>query len=741
MSLLRPLPLALLAALPLAAQTPSLTFGGDFRIGRTTSIRFDSPGSQIFVAALGVAQLTQAWVTPFGVLHIDPTILLTIPGAMTGGTGTTSLPIPRDLALVGLRLYGQGLGMPGFFSPIDDFVIGPQFEDFAERNAADWTATADDETSQSSVADDDQLRVAGSSSIRWDTGAGFLCAVQVPWSRKARWDVSTNAHLEFWVRASNQNDFQGNLPIVRLGTGTFAWFEYAPDRDWLTPARDQWVHIDVPLAGSATWQRTSHGQPSLQQVDWIEIQADTWGYGFTLWIDGLAFTPYGVERPFAPSTHEPDVDVTFLERFPRYLRYSVDYDPVNNLPSLTPGTETEKRWPDPGELVTFRAHVKNSGLRETGPLTGTWRIDGSIVATLALPSLPQEAQVVADLPWNWQTGRHLVSFEAKPQDGVRQVTPHNDRCEIATDAMTFGFHIEQSVYDRLDAVPNAFGSTSAEDWLSSQIAWMNECFAQSIYAFAQDGGTQRVRLDKLTIVPDGWLQNGLPVDREVDGQWGFPLVSLTEYVNYQTHPDRALVHELTHQLGVVDGYQMDLGEAENLVNGVGFSAQDPGLMGGGSIAPHAGDTYYSSHDVFGMNVTQGYRRGHYGEYLFALPAACSLLLRENGAPIQNAAVRIYQKDRDTGVLDTVAEITGTTDAQGRIALPNRAVVPVTTATGLTLAANPYGQVDVVGRNGLFLVEVQTAQGLRYAFVPLWLWNVAWANGSRTNFELVVELTP
>lgn len=739
---LRKLSLSLAFAVPLAAQTPTLTFSGDFRIGHAATIRFESPGASAFVAVLGVAQSTQPWATPFGVLHIDPSLLLTVPGAMAGGVGTATLPIPRDPMLIGLRLFGQGIGVPGTFSPVDDFVLGSQFEDLAERNAADWTATADDEVSGNSVSDDEALRVVGRSSIRWDTGSGTLCAVQLPWSRHARWDVSANERLEFWVRAVNPNPFQGNGPVVRLGTGSASWFELVPDRDWLTDSTSGWVHLDVPLRGDSNWTRSAHGQPSLQQIDWLEIQADTWDYGFTIWIDGLAFTPYGVARPFAPSTHEPDVDVTFVERFPRYRRYSVDYDPVSGVPSLSPGTANEKRWPDPGELVTFRAHVKNAGSRETGPLTGTWRIDGSVVSNVGLASLPPDAQTSADLPWHWQGGRHHVSFEARLTDGSRQVTPHNDRYEFATDAMTFGFHMEQSTYDQLDATPNAFGSSSAEDWLNSQLAWMNDFFVTSTYLpFAPDGITQRVRLDRLTIVPDGWLQSGMPVDREVDGQWGFPIRSIVEYRNYQTHPDRALIHELSHQLGLMDSYRFDLEPGANLVTGTGFSAAEAGLMGGGSIAPHVGDTFYASHDVFGLNVTQGYRRGFYGEFLFAMPTTCSLLLRENGVPIANSVVRLYQKDRDTEQIDATAELVGTTDAQGRFTLPNRTVVPVTTATGLTLHANPYGQIDVVGRNGLFLVEVLAPQGTRYAFVPIWHWNVAWANGHRTTYELMLDLTP
>ena len=52
-----------------------------------------------------------------------------------------------------------------------------------------------------------------------------------------------------------------------------------------------------------------------------------------------------------------------------------------------------------------------------------------------------------------------------------------------------------------------------------------------------------------------------------------------------------------------------------------------------------------------------------------------------------------------------------------------------TATGHHLRANPFGQVSVVGQNGLFLVEAVAVGGrIGYAFLPITALNLAWASG-------------
>ena len=51
----------------------------------------------------------------------------------------------------------------------------------------------------------------------------------------------------------------------------------------------------IPLDASSTenngWRRTPQGSPDFSHIQYVEIHADTWDHGFTLWVDGVSFDP------------------------------------------------------------------------------------------------------------------------------------------------------------------------------------------------------------------------------------------------------------------------------------------------------------------------------------------------------------------------------------------------------------------------------------------------------------------
>ena len=91
-----------------------------------------------------------------------------------------------------------------------------------------------------------------------------------------------------------------------------------------------------------------------------------------------------------------------------------------------PGTENEHRWPDPGEIVTFTAHIVNKGEAASPAVEFTWLIDGSTVTTGSLPGLAPAAAVTTTYTWPWAhglvgerlTGSHTVGFHADPHSLV-----------------------------------------------------------------------------------------------------------------------------------------------------------------------------------------------------------------------------------------------------------------------------------------------------------------------------------
>ena len=161
--------------------------------------------------------------------------------------------------------------------------------DMTENNANQWTVSTVSGSAQ--IRNDSIRRRVGAASLRLDTDSGFDVWVSYPGHRLARWDLSQVAGVRFYAYAVNPNlGFQERSPWIIL-RGSDGYIELRPTYDMLNEARGQWREFYVPLSGDSVWQRTVYGNVSLANIQSIEIHADTWGSGFTLWLDGVQFDP------------------------------------------------------------------------------------------------------------------------------------------------------------------------------------------------------------------------------------------------------------------------------------------------------------------------------------------------------------------------------------------------------------------------------------------------------------------
>lgn len=171
-------------------------------------------------------------------------------------------------------------------------------EDMAELNAADWTAWAEG-FARVGVYDDATRKLVGTASIRFETDGGFDSYLRYPGTMRAQWDLSEAVILNFSVYAENSNlGFQNGSPWIRLTDKKGHYYQYqyfvngAP-YDLLNEAIGRWVSFSVPINAPHNadngWRRIAFGDPDLSCVASIEFHADTWGYGFTLWLDGVGF--------------------------------------------------------------------------------------------------------------------------------------------------------------------------------------------------------------------------------------------------------------------------------------------------------------------------------------------------------------------------------------------------------------------------------------------------------------------
>jgi hypothetical protein len=254
----------------------------------------------------------------------------------------------------------------------------------------------------------------------------------------------------------------------------------------------------------------------------------------------------------------PDLNVAYIERTPRY-----DYDAPKNQPA-------------PGDTVTFHGYIANRGGLAVEAFVYNWSIDGTPVHSSTYSGLAPGQQVTLTLNWKWQPGAHTVKLELDPSNLISEVSELNNTVEDSTNALAVGFWVERSVYDwfNVHQVDLGIGSVSWDDWAQRQLRIWNQMFAEAQYPLTPQGVIDRVRLDRVNIIPDGeWedCANAPRVeDKTVDLVWGFTAESVGVAVGrrcpsfnfYIDHPEfqnyePSLLHELSHARYLIDLYGLN----------------------------------------------------------------------------------------------------------------------------------------------------------------------------------------
>lgn len=449
-----------------------------------------------------------------------------------------------------------------------------------------------------------------------------------------------------------------------------------------------------------------------------------------------------------------DLDAIYVERTPRYDRYAVIYQ--DGVPALSPENAGVQRWPAPGETVTFTAHVMNKGMQAATSFRVAWYMDGVLVKTDASTEiLWPNTEAVFDLPWKWNhqqdgerlLGSHSVRFVVDPNNEVVEAFETNNVLEDQTDALALELVVAPQVYAALDNEPRLGGSYSAEDWLQRHARALNEALAESIYPATPNGVSVRVRIDKIRIA---WEQP--TVDLDYDGGWfvadDYRATSI--YYHPEEDMDWGMLHEWAHQLGLIDTYRysvdartVDVLRADGSVFGAGYRFPGDGLMN--TIRSKLLDEFSAA----GLDRTQGYRRGYFGEYQYDLaPNIVLVVADQQGCPVTNAAVSFYQRDPASATvdenrhIDNVPEFVGTTDASGQLQLPARpSGGPITTATGFPLRNNPFGRIEVSGAGNVGLLKLQKDGREQFAWMTVAGFNLDyWRSGkpAQQQFALTWE---
>ena len=481
---------------------------------------------------------------------------------------------------------------------------------------------------------------------------------------------------------------------------------------------------------------------------------------------GLTGEPSRAVRCVVESRAEgkPDLNVMFISRHPKYRRHNIIYDPGGYNPQDAPGTEGWKHYPDDGETMTYIAHVENTGGAAIDSFALRWYVDSTLQRTDAHSAIYPGQRVLSrfQLPWSSSDPSYVrCEAEALTPAPTAELTLWNNRIENRTNALAFDIHIERPMMELFRTWKNKPGSYAFEDWIQFHMVQFQRYFDEATAPQTGGGVEEAVFIDSISYAARD-LGGGThaPVHWWTDGAWGFNYN--LEWWGFVTgeHAERgfepALMHELSHQLGLIDLYTLD-------VHGTTFSGDfvEPRTGAFPPLEPVVNfqnpvyyynsrrevdvmstfsNTAYSDHSAGALQRNLSRRRGYYGEYLFDFAKDYAYrLTKPDGAPLAGYNVMVYQKDPS---FTPTPKYVGVADEEGVYRFPH------TTHSGYEggiHTANPFSTSinrfpHVVGVNSTLLIRVSNKDSVGYRFHDVCDFNVAYWSGDSIYAEipLVIE---
>ena len=191
-----------------------------------------------------------------------------------------------------LDLSGDGPRCPGGGAPAH---VGELSEAPIDRWGAEALAPITVSPAVTTVVLASSRVAAGEASLRLDTNNG-QAGLFYPKTRDGHFDLTPYLYVSFSVTAddsspANDPGWQGAQPHLLLVADSDNYLELVPTTNRLPRTPGAFVGITVPLAGGSGWTLNQFGTPSLADIHYLALVFDSWGAGFTVWVDDFRLGP------------------------------------------------------------------------------------------------------------------------------------------------------------------------------------------------------------------------------------------------------------------------------------------------------------------------------------------------------------------------------------------------------------------------------------------------------------------
>lgn len=208
--------------------------------------------------------------------------------------------VPNDRELIMRKMRGELEWWPYEESGSRDIMYTPPC-DMAEPDAQ-WSIYADPgmgSRKAETLEWDYDDKMVGDASVKLVTGRGWDVGLNYHpgGDSVAMWNLTEDDTLSIWIKTIKQPSYGFQEFHIRVGSYGQGYYRFNASTSYLNNANKRWRHYNIPLRGNSNWQREVVGNMDPGQTSYVEIHADTWDFGYTLWVDGVQFgdcTPMGI---------------------------------------------------------------------------------------------------------------------------------------------------------------------------------------------------------------------------------------------------------------------------------------------------------------------------------------------------------------------------------------------------------------------------------------------------------------